>query len=98
MTRIIELRPLSVCNHDNASGRHGHSRFLIQVQSAERDFARPGPGGEPPGVKHCHISGKMFSSLVFQQQFFFPGYSRDVENGMEGNNSTCGMGKNGVKN
>jgi hypothetical protein len=28
--------------------------------------------------------------------FFYPGYNRDVGNGMEGNNYSCGMGKNGV--
>ena len=39
---------------------------------------------------------EMFSVLSFQMDYFYPGYNRDVGNGMEGNNYSCGMGKNGV--
>ena len=36
----------------------------------------------------------MFDALWLQQKYFYPGFNRDVQNGIDGNNATCGMGRN----
>ena len=52
--------------------------------------------GAEPALDLLFWFDRMFSVLLFQREFFYPGFNRDIENGMEGNNSTCGLGKNGV--